>query len=132
MLRKKRLSNAVCPNCNTRKQQLRNGKNQSGSLRVRCKPCGRYYTFRATPYKYTDQKKANTLWTVKYGEFTSLRAVARRANINHQTLRNWIIKDLGQGLGYSYQSYLRQLGSKSKLLNTITSERKNVKIILPS
>ena len=107
---KKRPLKATCPRCRPGTRQVRNGKNKSGSVKVKCRLCGKSYTplpnstgygrkiaskvinsylraRRKTKFALNDESRAILLNPT---EERLSRAVARRYGINHQTLLNWL------------------------------------------
>ena len=101
---------ATCPRCRSGTRQVRNGKNKSGSVKVKCRPCGKSYTPRpnSTGYgrkiaskiinsylrarrktKFALNDKSRAILLNPTQERLS-REVARRYGINHQTLLNWL------------------------------------------
>jgi len=122
-VRKRRLSTSICPKCGSKKRQVRNGRNPSGSLRVRCKLCGRHYTFKRKQDGYSEQRKANVLFMLKYEtESESLRNLAKRAGINHETLRNWIRQFILENPQF-YPLFSRRFGQRLNSLLQTTSTK---------
>lgn len=113
----------VCPDCRTSKQQVRNGRNQSGTERIICKACGGIYTSRPKPIGYDRKTVRAVLSTyLDYRELSNhvdgpdgmylaperervCRMVARKHGIHHQTVLNWI---RNWPVGRSLNQYLRR------------------------
>ena len=70
----------TCPACQSTERQVKNGRNQSGSQRYRCRACGRTYTLAAT------RERAVRLYT----DGMNLRRIARTLGVVHQTVANWV------------------------------------------
>jgi transposase-like protein len=77
-----------CPNCKTTVQQVKAGKNASGSQRYRCKICDKKYTPRQAPPHYSPVFREQAVRMYLSG--MSFRAIARALRVNHQTVINWI------------------------------------------
>jgi len=110
--------NFTCPRCGAKEHQIKNGKNPSGTRRLRCGPCGRYYTVNPAPIGFDREEvnlavdhfisavlrtKRSTAEKIvefermgdqgwRWQQYRLVRKIARIHGINHQTLRNWIVK----------------------------------------
>lgn len=76
-----------CLNCNSQDQQVKNGKNPSGSQRWYCKKCERVYTPEISEL-YGKEKRRQAV--KMYLEGMSFRAIGRLLEVHHQTVINWI------------------------------------------
>ncbi len=82
-----------CPYCQATDGQVKNGCNRTGSQRWRCKRCQRKYTPEPRPIGCADPMRKRALQMVASG--MSLRQVARRLGLVHQTVANWVNADAG-------------------------------------
>ncbi len=67
---------------------MRDGKNPSGSQRMRCQACGRRCTPRPQARGYPDEVRGRAIRMCLEG--VSFRQVARELGVNHQTVVNWV------------------------------------------
>jgi transposase-like protein len=82
------MTNPTCPYCLSPRQVIKSGFNDSGSQRLRCQACHRYFTPAPKP---AGVALATRNFALKlYLEGTSLRAIGRLLHINHQTVANWV------------------------------------------
>ena len=79
-----------CPRCKSRARQVRNGKNPSGTPRMRCGKCGRYYTLTPKEKGHPYYVVIGALWL--YIQYRNYRRVARLCGVNQQTVFNWVKK----------------------------------------
>src|SRR5690348_4899539 len=107
---KSRPVKATCPRCRSGNRQVRNGKNRSGSIKLKCQRCGRSYTplSISTGYgrrvaakviqaylrarrktRFAQQDKPTSILLNPTEERLS-RIIARKYGLNHQTLLNWL------------------------------------------
>jgi transposase-like protein len=77
-----------CPYCQASEQQVKNGRNPSGSQRYKCRVCGRIYTLEPTPAAYDQATRAQAVRL--YLEGMNLRRIARILGVNHQSVANWV------------------------------------------
>lgn len=82
---KSRLS---CPRCYNNNQQTRDGRTPAGSQRFRCRACGCRYTPFPKDQGYQEEVRFQALQF--YLEGKSMREIARRLNVNHQSVANWM------------------------------------------
>src|SRR3954468_13933727 len=82
------MSTLSCPYCQQTQALIKAGFNPGGSQRYRCKTCQRYFTPNPDPQGYEQTLHQQALKLYLAG--TSLRAIGRLLNINHQTASNWI------------------------------------------
>jgi transposase-like protein len=77
-----------CPSSETKEQQIKTGRNRSGTQRILCRNCGRTYTFEPKPRGYAEevQEKAVRM----YVEGNNLRRIGRLLDVNHQSVVNWV------------------------------------------
>ena len=76
-----------CPICKERTEQIKAGKNKSGSQRWRCKHCQKNYTPIPNERGYSQELKTQALRL--YVEGNSLRGIGRILKVTHQTVANW-------------------------------------------
>jgi transposase-like protein len=77
-----------CPNCHADFNQVKAGRNHSGSQKYRCKNCGKKYTPQPAPFRYPAEMREQAVRLYLAG--MSFRAIGRRLGVNHQTVINWI------------------------------------------
>ncbi len=81
-------TSAVCPRCNKTHHQARDGRTPAGSQRYRCVLCGCRYTPHPRDQGYDEEIRFQALQL--YLEGYSMREVARRLQVNHQSVANWM------------------------------------------
>jgi transposase-like protein len=64
------------------------GFNNTGSQRMRCQQCIRYFTPQRKPMGYDKQTKEQALRL--YLEGMSMRGIGKVLRVNHQSVANWI------------------------------------------
>lgn len=77
-----------CPYCQANDQQVKNGRNPSGSQRYKCKNCRRIYTPEPTPAGYDQATRDQAVRL--YLEGINLRRIGRILGVNHQSVANWV------------------------------------------
>ncbi len=77
-----------CPYCQASEQQVKNGRNPSGSQRYKCRVCGRIYTLEPKPAGYDQAMRDQAVRL--YLEGLNLRRIARILGVNHQSVANWV------------------------------------------
>jgi transposase-like protein len=77
-----------CPHCSETVQQVKAGKNPSGSQRFLCRICGRKYTPEPFVNGYSNELKHQVVLMCLEGQ--SFRAIGRKLHISTQTVVNWI------------------------------------------
>jgi transposase-like protein len=77
-----------CAYCQSTERQVKNGCNESGSQRYRCRACGRKYTPEPTPYGYDAATRERAVRL--YVDGMNLRQIARTLGVVHQTVANWV------------------------------------------
>ena len=65
-----------CPGCQASENQVKNGRNPSGSQRYKCKGCGRIYTPEPTPAGYEQATRDEAVRL--YLEGMNLRRIGHR------------------------------------------------------
>lgn len=78
----------TCPRCNRRDRQARDGHTAAGSQRFRCGTCGLRYTPAPREQGYEEEVRFQALQL--YLEGYSMREIARRLEVNHQSVANWM------------------------------------------
>jgi hypothetical protein len=77
-----------CPHCRRTERQLKIGRNPAGSQRYLCFFRQRKYTAQPKPRGYSEeQRRLAPQW---YVDGMSLRRIARRLGLVHQTVANWV------------------------------------------
>ena len=77
-----------CPNCQETADQIKAGKNPSGSQRFLCKSCKRKYTPEPNLNGYSSDLQKQAILMCFDGQ--TFRSIARKLGVNHQTVANWI------------------------------------------
>jgi transposase-like protein len=77
-----------CPHCQRTEQQVKIGRNPSGSQRYLCKVCRRKYTPQPNDIGYRDEVRRKAL--ALYVDGLNFRRIARILEISHQTVANWV------------------------------------------
>ena len=78
----------TCPRCRSSEGQVKAGLNRTGSQRFLCRACGRDYTTEPKPPGYEEAVRRQAL--MLYAGGMSVRAAGRFADVNHQTVANWV------------------------------------------
>ncbi len=89
----------VCPKCQFKDKQIKDGFTPAGSQRYRCKLCSCRYTPQAKERGYDEEVRLQAL--MLHLEGISLREISRILEVNHQSVANWIssyINNLSQDL----------------------------------
>lgn len=78
----------TCPYCEANTQQIKVGKNDSGSQRMKCQVCGRRYTPEPKEHGYPETMRRQAIeW---YVDGMNLRRIARHLKIHHKTVMLWV------------------------------------------
>ena len=95
-----------CPNCQEIADQIKAGKNPSGSQRFLCKYCQRKYTPEPNLNGYSRDFKKQAILMCFDGQ--TFRSIARKLGVNHQTVANWIDAYVAQSARavYKHPKYL--------------------------
>ncbi len=81
----------ICSTCQSKENQVKAGKNQSGSQRFLCKLCNRTYTPKPYSVGYPFEVRHQAVNLYKNG--LSFRAVARQLDVGTQSVINWVRGD---------------------------------------
>jgi transposase-like protein len=92
---------STCPSCSATVQQVKAGKNPSGSQRFLCKFCGRKYTPEPFVNGYPSELKHQVVLMCLEGQ--SFREIGRKMNISTQTVVNWINAYIAQSARAIYR-----------------------------
>src|SRR5687767_11944687 len=76
-----------CPYCGHSTRVVKAGTNHTGSERMRCESCQRYFTPHKKPMGYDPTLKAQAVQMCLEG--MSFRAVGRALSVNFQLVINW-------------------------------------------
>src|SRR5437588_6995170 len=76
-----------CPYCGSNSGVYKAGLNGTGSQRMRCKACSRYFTAVRKPMGYDPALRAQAI--KMHLEGMSFRAVGRALSVNFQSVINW-------------------------------------------
>ena len=77
-----------CPYCQQQTEQIKAGRNASGSQRYKCKPCNRHYTPEPSEHGYPPAVRQQAVRM--YVDGMNLRRIARQLGVNHQSVANWV------------------------------------------
>lgn len=77
-----------CPKCKSRKGQVKNGLNKSGSQKYRCRECGTVYT--PEPRENGYPADTRLLAIRMYVEGSSYGSIGRVLKVNPQSVANWV------------------------------------------
>lgn len=77
-----------CPKCYHTIKQSKDGYTSAGSQRYRCRICGCRYTPYPKEHGYDEDIRFQALQL--YLEGMKIREIARRLQVNHQSVANWI------------------------------------------
>lgn len=77
-----------CPDCQRTEQQVKIGRNPSGSQRYLCKVCHRKYTPQPNDIGYSEALRRKALEL--YVDGLNFRRIARVLAISRQTVANWV------------------------------------------
>ena len=76
-----------CPKCGKTANQIKVGRNPSGSQRCKCKECGIVYTIDPKQHAYPEETRE-----LAYGG-VSARGVGKILGMNKSNVTNWIKKE---------------------------------------
>jgi transposase-like protein len=77
-----------CPGCETNEQQIKTGRNRSGTQRMLCRGCGRTYTIEPKPRGYAEEVREKAVRM--YVEGNNFRRIGRLLGVNYQSVVNWV------------------------------------------
>lgn len=77
-----------CPECHSSKEQVKAGRNESGSQRYKCNRCRSRYTPEPAVHGYPDEVRQQAVRM--YLDGGNLRRIARHLGVNHQSVANWV------------------------------------------
>lgn len=77
-----------CPHCQRTDQQVKAGRNRSGSQRYLCKVCQRKYTPEPKPQGYSDEVRRQAVQM--YIDGMNFRRIARILGVAHRSVINWV------------------------------------------
>jgi transposase-like protein len=79
---------STCPHCQREEQQVKVGRNPSGSQRYQCKVCQRKYTPEPNEAGYPQEVRDQAVRM--YVDGLNFRRIARTLQVNHQSVINWV------------------------------------------
>ncbi len=79
---------STCPHCQREEQQVKVGRNPSGSQRYKCKVCDRKYTPEPNEAGYPQEIRDQAVRM--YVDGLNFRRIARTLQANHQSVINWV------------------------------------------
>src|SRR5690606_18447650 len=85
---------STCPYCQSSDEQVKNGRNPSGTQRYQCNHCQRSYTPQRKPHGYGPEVRQQAIQL--YVEGVNLRRIGRILGVNHQTVANWVTAHVRQ------------------------------------
>jgi transposase-like protein len=77
-----------CASCKTKEQQIKTGRNRSGTQRVLCRGCGKTYTIEPKPRGYSEEVREKAVRM--YVEGNNFRRIGRLLGVNYQSVVNWV------------------------------------------
>jgi transposase len=77
-----------CPYCQRTDEQVKAGRNASGSQRYRCQVCRRKYTPAPNPRGYEESVRRQALQL--YVDGLGFRRIGRILGVAHRTVINWV------------------------------------------
>ena len=77
-----------CPHCQRQAEQVKVGRNPSGSQRYKCKVCDRKYTPEPRQAGYPPEIRDQAVRM--YVDGLNFRRIARILQVNHQSVINWV------------------------------------------
>src|SRR3954468_22953378 len=77
-----------CPYCESNNRIQKAGLNSTGSQRMRCEDCQRYFTPHKKPMGHSPETRRQAIKL--YLEGMSLRGIGRQLGITHQSVCNWL------------------------------------------
>lgn len=77
-----------CPYCQRTENQVKVGRNSSGSQRYLCKVCQRKYTPDPKPQGYDESLRRQALQM--YVDGMNFRRIGRTLGVTHRTVINWV------------------------------------------
>jgi transposase-like protein len=78
----------ACPHCQRTDQQVKVGRNASGSQRYLCKACQRKYTPEPKVQGYPEETRRQVL--EHYVDGMNMRRIGRAVGVSRQTVSNWV------------------------------------------
>ena len=80
--------NKVCRSCRNQNEQIKSGRNRSGTQRFMCRGCGKTTTPEPKERGYSEQVREKAVRM--YVEGNNFRRIGRLLDVNHQSVVNWI------------------------------------------
>ena len=77
-----------CPKCGKGERVVKAGRNRTGSQRMRCQSCRRYFTPSPKPMGYDDATKQ--LAVRMYLEGSSFRGIGKVLRVSYVSVINWV------------------------------------------
>ena len=77
-----------CPYCGNIKNQIKSGRNRSGTQRYECQECGRHYTPEPKAQGYSDEVRLRAVRM--YVDGINFRRIGRELGVNPQSVANWV------------------------------------------
>jgi len=77
-----------CPYCEANEYQVKVGKNDSGSQRMKCQACGRRYTPDPMEHGYPEAMRQQAIKL--YVDGMNFRRIARHLGVHHKTVMLWV------------------------------------------
>ena len=82
--------NKKCPQCGEVRDQVKNGKNRSGTQKILCRHCNKTYTLEPKRNAYDEETRALAIKIYYAG--TSGRGVGKILSMSKSNVYNWIKK----------------------------------------
>ena len=80
--------NKVCRSCQNKKEQIKSGRNRSGTQRFMCRGCGKTSTPEPRERGYSEEVREKAVRM--YVEGNNFRRIGRLLDVNHQSVVNWV------------------------------------------
>ncbi len=80
--------NKVCRDCPNQTEQIKTGRNRSGTQRFMCRGCGKTSTPEPRGRGYSKEVREKAVRM--YVEGNNFRRIGRLLNVNHQSVVNWV------------------------------------------
>ncbi len=78
----------ICLDCQNQSEQIKSGRNRSGTQRFKCRGCGKTTTPEPSGRGYSEEMREKAVRM--YVEGNNFRRIGRLLNVNHQSVVNWV------------------------------------------
>ncbi len=80
--------NKECPDCQSKTEQIKSGRNRSGTQRFMCRGCRKTTTPEPNGRGYAEEVREKAVRM--YVEGNNFRRIGRLLGVNHQSVVNWV------------------------------------------